>query len=247
MAARLRLMPDRSLRPGRHRLRVASYNIHRALGFNRRQDAQRIGAVIAELDADIVGLQAVDWHQDTGASPLGQLTRLPGYEAAAAPNICRQRGEYGNLLLSRGGVDAVRRIDLTVAGWEARGAIDADLRIGGRRLRVVVTHFGLRMRERWDQAARLRRLLTEPPERPAILLGDFNDWLPGSPSLQPLLRCCAAGRRAARFPAVRPVFALDRIFVYRLPVPAGNRVHASPLARHASDHLPVVAEVELPD
>ena len=41
------------------RIRVATYNIHKCRGLDRRTSAERIAAVIAELDADVVALQEV--------------------------------------------------------------------------------------------------------------------------------------------------------------------------------------------
>jgi endonuclease/exonuclease/phosphatase family metal-dependent hydrolase len=41
------------------RIRLATYNIHKCRGLDRRTSPQRIAAVIAELDADVVALQEV--------------------------------------------------------------------------------------------------------------------------------------------------------------------------------------------
>jgi endonuclease/exonuclease/phosphatase family metal-dependent hydrolase len=225
-------------------LRVASYNIHRAIGTDRRRDVGRIGAVIGELGADIIGLQEVDWHDDVHWQ-VEYLTHLPGYQAVTGANIRDHRGEYGNLLLTRPAVHEVRRIDLSMTRREPRGAIDADVDYGGKRLRVLVTHFGLRICERWRQAVRLRQALSERPDGATVLLGDFNDWSPGSLSLRPLLGMCRQSGAAATYPSRRPLFALDRILVRGLPPPSGFRAHASALARQASDHLPVIAQIHV--
>lgn len=201
--------------------------------------------MIAELRADIIGLQEVDWH-DERHWQVEYLAELPGYEAVAGSNIRDHRGEYGNLLLTRGGIEDIRRIDLTISWREPRGAIDADLNCAGKRLRVLVTHFGLGMHERWRQAARLHRALAERPGVATILLGDLNDWSPGSPTVRPLLRMCRSLGYAATYPSVWPVFALDRILVRGLPAASGFRAHTSPLARKASDHLPVIADIHVP-
>jgi endonuclease/exonuclease/phosphatase family metal-dependent hydrolase len=223
-------------------LRVASYNIHRAIGTDRRRDAGRIGAVIGELRADIIGLQEVDWHDDIHWQ-VEYLTHLPGYQAVTGANIRDHRGEYGNLLLTRVAVHEVRRIDLSMTRREPRGAIDVDVDYGGKWLRVLVTHFGLRIRERWRQATRLRQALSNRPDQPTVLLGDLNDWIPGSPSLWPLLRICRSFGCAATYPSTCPMFALDRILGRGLPTPISIRPHASALAREASDHLPIIAEI----
>lgn len=227
-------------------LSVATYNIHRAIGTDRCRDVSRIAAVIGELQADIIGLQEVDWQQSRNDWQLEYLAHLPGFHAVVGSNICDHRGSYGNLLLSRAAVRAVRRIDLTVPGREPRSAIDADLDCDGRTVRVIVTHFGLDVRERWRQSRLLRSAIESGPRDPILLLGDFNEWMPGSPSLRPLLTVCRQARQSASYPLSRPVFALDRVLVHGLPFPSGVRTHRSTLAHEASDHLPVVADIDLP-
>ena len=226
-------------------LRVATYNIHRAVGTDRRRDPGRIAAVIDELAADVIGLQEVDWHRDwhEAESPLEMLEHLSGYEAVPGPNLRDHRGHYGNLLLTRLPLAAVRRIDLSEAGREPRGAIDADLVTPWGGFRAIVTHLGLGPFERRRQAARLTRALAAEPAGPGVLLGDLNDWLPGSPTLKPLLALCDSARGPASFPARFPCLALDRALGFGLDRPPTLRRHASPLARIASDHLPVVMDI----
>lgn len=225
-------------------LRAASYNVHRAVGLDRRRDVGRTAAAVEELDADVVGLQEVDWRRGPheAAATAEALSRLPGYVAIEGPNLEDHRGRYGNLLLVRGEVETVRRIDLAEPGREPRGAIDADVRLRGRRLRVFVTHLGLAPLERRRQALRLAEALAEGPQGPALILGDFNEWIPWTPTLRPLLSLCARGPSPASFPAWRPFLALDRILMRGMPAPGTVRVHAGPSSRRASDHLPVVAE-----
>lgn len=226
-------------------MHFASYNIHRAVGSDRRRDAARISAVIGELRADVIGLQEVDWQHDheDETSQFEYLAELPGYLALAGPNLRDRRGHYGNLLLTRVAPRQVRRMDLSEPNREPRGAIDVDLEIGDEGVRVIVTHLGLGIGERRRQAARLRDAVARRPGQSTLLLGDFNEWIPGNPTLRPLLRVCGATARPATYPSFRPVLPLDRILTCALPVPPLVRSHVSPLSRTASDHLPLVAEV----
>ena len=230
-------------------LRVATYNIHRAVGTDRQRNPARIAGVLGELRADVVGLQEVDWHDEPGRrhAQFEYLARLPGYAAVAGPNLRDHRGHYGNLLLTHLPIRAVRLHDLSLDGREPRGAVDVDLALGDGSLRVIVTHLGLRVRERWRQAWALRRLLQQTPDRPTVLLGDLNDWLPGSPTVRPLLALCASRRHPRTFPSRRPLLALDRILTRALPMPKPPVAHRSATACVASDHLPVVADLHLPD
>ncbi|MEQ9640076.1 MAG: endonuclease/exonuclease/phosphatase family protein [Alphaproteobacteria bacterium] len=221
-------------------MRLATYNIHRAVGADGARDPHRIARVIAALEADVIGLQEVDWDDvpSDGASPYEVLHHLPGYAAVDGPNLRDHRGHYGNLLLTRWPVRTLRRHDISVARREPRGVIDADLAGPDGDLRVLVTHLGLRPRERRAQVERIAALLDD---KPTLLLGDLNDWMPGAPSLRPL-----TGRKLpgpASFPARLPLLALDRVVVLSGRFDPAISAHRGALARRASDHLPVVADI----
>jgi len=235
------------MRPKPNRLRFASYNVHRAVGSDRRRDLGRIAAVIGEVDADIVGLQEVDWqhdHNEEGAR-FELLSHLPGYQTVAGPNMRDHRGHYGNVLLTRVDVEEVRLVDFGPSKREPRGAIDVDCNVRGERLRIIVTHLGLGLLERWRQATRLRDIVSDRPGYPTVLLGDFNEWLRGSPTLRPLLEVCQTTAHPASYPSCWPIFSLDRILTHAVFSRPSARRHDTSLARKASDHLPVVADVEL--
>jgi len=228
------------------RLVVASYNVHRCVGQDGRCAPDRIAAVILELAADIVGLQEVDSQED-GTSELDQLAhlrRVTGMHAVAGPALVRKDIRYGNALLSRRPIDTVRHFDISVSGREPRAALDAEIDIQEQVVRVIVTHFGLRRPERRRQASLLLRLIREHSVRPLVLVGDFNEWIPRGPSLRRLHRTLGRSPAVRTFPARRPLFALDRIWVQPSSLLEQVSAHRSPLARGASDHLPLVATVK---
>ncbi len=234
------------------RFLVASYNIHRCYGRDGRHDPDRIARVIRELGADVVALQEVESmpSDEAGAEQAGldqfeYLAASTGFGVVPGPTLLSHRAQYGNVLLTRHPVTAVRKIDLSVAGREPRGAIDADLDVAGRSVRVIATHFGLRARERRRQVSRLSEALAADRDRLVILLGDFNEWRRRSPVLRAIHAHLGRDVAVRTFPAWRPIFALDRIWVQPRAVLDRVQAHASAAARVASDHLPVYASLVL--
>lgn len=230
-------------------IRVATYNIHRCVGTDGQRAPDRVAEVIRQIDADVIGLQEVDWQDDpdTGIPQPDLLASLTDYRAYAGPNLRDHRGHFGNLLLVRGAIGATRRIDISVPGREPRGAIEAEVETRGQRFRAVSTHFGLRHGERRAQAHMLAQQVLQGTSDPVLLLGDFNDWMPGAPALRPLAGHIARLGRAASFPARFPVFALDRLMVRGLEADGPVQVHRTALSGLASDHLPLFADIVATD
>lgn len=231
----------------RQALRVATYNVHGCVGFDGRYDPDRVARVLLEMRSDIVGLQEIDNHRPPrrGLHQLELLRRATGLTAVPGLNISSKRGEYGNALLTALPVTEVRRLDLSVPRHEPRGAIDADLIGPEGRLRVIVTHLGLRPSERRRQIAGILDALRPGPEPwpPTLLLGDINEWMPsGGVRVRALTGRFAADYRGRSFPAPFPIFFLDRIFAHPRPEQARFRVHSTRTSRWASDHLPALGE-----
>ena len=225
-------------------LRIASYNVHRAIGADRRSDPARILAVLREIDADVMALQEVEAHDD-GADMLAWLAKETGFHAIAGTTLLRHDGHYGNGILTRCPVREKRLCDLSWRGREPRGAIAADLECGGNRLRVVATHLGLRPAERREQVTQLLHLFKERPHDPSVLLGDLNEWLLWGRPLRRLHRHFKQTPAVATFPARAPFLALDRIWTHPRSMLRGIAAHKTALARRASDHLPLVATLEI--
>jgi endonuclease/exonuclease/phosphatase family metal-dependent hydrolase len=244
---------------------VATYNIHRCVGLDRIRDPARIANVINELNADVIGLQEVDGRgrriqnmlarrlgapaERRAANALDQFDYLAqklGGQAVRGPVMRGPKGNMTTALITRHKVAAVRALDLSLSATESRGAIDADLEIGGRLVRVIVAHLGLRVREREQQIARLCRAVQNSEDRPLIVMGDFNEWHLHRSTLSPLDERLGHATPVPSFPARFPLLSLDRIWVGRESLMTHLHVHRSPLARKASDHLPVRATIRLP-
>lgn len=227
---------------------VATYNVHRCVGNDRRLDPDRVAEVIASLDCDAVGLQEVDCqvHDDEGFDQLEHLARRVGtLHYVAGPTFRRASVTMGNAILSRPPVLARRWIDLSVRGREPRGALDVDLDVRGRRVRVVNTHLGLRPGERAWQAERLLASLSPGFEDVLVVMGDFNEWHRWGRARALLERELGGVSSRATFPAWRPWLALDRVWVRPHARVVDVRVVATPATRQASDHLPLRVEFDL--
>ena len=223
---------------------VATWNIHGGIGIDGRYSSARIVEVLNELDADIVALQEVA-SPEAHENFLHEIERETGYHVAAG--LLRQRvgSDFGNAVLSRYAFSEISRLDLAVRDYEPRGALDVCITVSTRQvLRVIGTHLGLRPRERREQVHRLIGAIERQVPHPTVLMGDLNEWYLWGRPLRWLHTHFREVPTAPRtFPSWRPMFALDRIWVS----PAGRlrrlARHASPLARMASDHLPLKAEI----
>ena len=237
---------DQSNSQGSADVVLCSYNIHAGVGRDGVFAPKRILAVLQEVNADAFALQEVEHHDVDGTDLPAYLARELGCVAVLGPTLLRERRHYGNVLLSRLRVREVRRIELSRPGREPRGAIDALLDRNGSPLRVLTTHLGLAPGER---RAQVRVLLDEirSHDRGAVtvLTGDLNEWYLWGRPLRWLRRHFSRARAPATFPSGRPVFALDRVVTQPASALRQVRAHASPLARVASDHLPLVSTIRI--
>lgn len=210
-----------------------------------RKDPGRIAEVLRELGADIVGLQEVDSKpgEDSGFELTRELAKTTDFHVTPGVTILRDDEHYGNVLLTGRRVSEVRRLDLSYPGREPRGAIDVDLDLEGESIRVIVTHLGLRPRERRVQVGKLLDVLMMEPDRLTVVMGDINEWLPGSRPLRWLRGRLGRPPAPRTFPAFFPLLSLDRIWVWPIRALLSIRAHNSPTARVASDHLPIAADV----
>jgi endonuclease/exonuclease/phosphatase family metal-dependent hydrolase len=225
--------------------KVATYNVHRCIGADNVYNPDRISAVLRSLKADLVGLQEVDSRMPAGPGmyQLDYLAVRMHAKAICGPCIQNECSHYGNALLTRLPVIDFRLIDLSVPGREPRGAIDVDIDAGGRVLRVIVTHLGCRAFERRRQIKRLIEYIGKGRRRPTVVMGDFNEWAPFSRGIRAINSHFGTTSARASFPSRFPVFSLDRIWVLGASRRATFHVEKSPLARIASDHLPLVAGI----
>lgn len=225
-------------------LRVVTYNIHSCVGGDRKYDPHRVLAVLREIDADVIALQEVGGYLVDDAEQADFFERELGMVMMTGLNLRRRRVQFGNALLVRGQIREAEQINLTVSRLEPRSAIDAVVDSASGSLRVIATHLGLLPRDRRQQIAIISALLDRRMQPLTLLLGDFNVFGPersvlyqiGAPRPLPKLRS---------FPARRPLMSLDRLWTIPNQRLLELRVHRTPLAVLASDHLPLVGEIDM--
>lgn len=226
----------------------ASYNVHKCVGVDRKFDPARVGAVIAEIGADVLAVQEADrrFGDRAGLLDLAAIERDAGLIRVPVVNDHAGHGWHGNVLFVR---EALLRDlhQVVLPGLEPRGALVADLDLAQGPVRVVGAHLGLLRQSRRMQIERLLAHAAESTDHPTVLMGDLNEWRRGrrsalhgfSPSFGPV------GHGAPSFPSYFPVLALDRILARPGRILGRVEAHDTPLARRASDHLPIKARVHL--
>lgn len=239
------------------KLRVLSYNIHKCIGgVDRRYEPSRIVEVIRKLDADVVMLQEVDAgvkrsNGDRQAELLGNELGLRYH--TWFPNVdIRGGGQYGNAILSRYPLIESTNIDLTLRFKKARSVLHGVLRVRhdevDRTVHVFNMHLGL---ARYERKRQLEMFLNSHPfsglhhDTPVVVGGDLNDVYGGLGQLLAPSGFRGIERRPLTFPAWGPLRALDAIFVRGAAELMKLSRCDSELARKASDHRPIVAEVRL--
>lgn len=233
----------------RVQIKVASYNIHKAVGLDRRRDPDRILTILREIDADVVALQECDrrYGRRMAVLPLDAIHGHTDYAPVPLSMKPDSLGWHGNALLVRKGIQLVEAVPVPLPVLEPRGAVRADLLVDGRRIRVVGMHLDLSgLRRRHQIESVLAHCAACEGDVSTVLMGDFNEWAPRGGCFRAFdgpWQVLAPGRS---FPSRRPMALLDRIVISPQWMVAGTGVHHSPLAAIGSDHLPVFAVLSLP-
>jgi endonuclease/exonuclease/phosphatase family metal-dependent hydrolase len=233
-------------------VRIVTYNIHRSRGLDRRTRPERIAAVLADIEPDIVALQEVIGPGLTGPGHAEEIGAALGMGWVMAPTREYRRHQFGNAILSRFPIRDHAQHDLSWKTCEPRNSMRASIDLGATGLlHVFNVHLGTALLERRYQAPRLAAWVHDRRVHgPRLVLGDFNEWGRGlvndvlaerlhSLSLFPHLK------RRRTYPGFFPLLHLDHIYfegdisVRRVELPRSRR------ALVASDHLPLVADLRV--
>lgn len=227
---------------------VASYNVHKCVGLDRRFDPQRTMEVISEIGADVIALQEADqrFGDRAGLLDLNAVERETGLVPVPLAGRLKSHGWHGNVVLFRkGSVSSARQIVLP--GAEPRGAVVVDLELEAGPLRIIAAHFGLLRHSRKLQAGTLLSAAELHSDKPTVLVGDLNEWRLGKRSSLRSLEPAFGPMHAIvpSFPSRFPVLALDRVMARPHHLLTEIEAHDTALARIASDHLPIRAVIRL--
>ncbi len=229
-------------------LTFASYNIHKAVGLDRRRDPERILAVLREINADVIALQEADRRFGDRASvlPRQMIDDHTPWRAVPLRSRPDSIGWHGNALLVRRGIEVSLAEPVRLPTLEPRGAICADLSFAGQPFRVVGLHLDLSgLRRRRQLRAVFDHLAADGDARPAVLMGDFNQWSHQRGAMREIDSGWQLITPGNSFPTRQPVAALDRIVASRHWTSREAGVHHSSLAARASDHLPIFARLSI--
>ncbi|GAA0727380.1 endonuclease/exonuclease/phosphatase family protein [Sphingomonas japonica] len=227
-------------------IRVASYNMRKGIGTDRRRSPERTLDVLREIDADVIALQEADRRFGARAAVITAhlLDEHSPWKAVPAAKRARSMGWHGNVVLVRKEAEITACEALHLPALEPRGAVACELRINGAMLRVVGMHLDLSGLWRRKQAAAVLAHLDGCDEAmPSVMMGDLNEWGRRG-CLLDFGRTHDFADTGPSFHARHPVGRLDRIMVSRGLRIAACGVHDSHAARTGSDHLPIWADIE---
>jgi endonuclease/exonuclease/phosphatase family metal-dependent hydrolase len=246
------------------KLRLLTMNVHKGFSaLGRRFVLPRLKQAIHTADADIVFLQEVVGENIKKAAKHPEWPAQAQHEYIAegsalahiyGKNAVYAAGHHGNAILSRYPMEVFERVDVSTNRFEQRGILYCLLKPPrGPALHCVCVHLGLFARSRRKQFRLLRSYIEEhvPAGAPLIVAGDFNEWRKGKKDeLETGLGMTDAGlavsgRKVRTFPALLPVFPLDRVYLRGLKAVSARILHTG-IWKNLSDHAAFCAEAELP-
>ena len=227
-------------------VKVASYNIRKGIGTDRRRRPGRVLEVLNEIGADIIALQEADrrFGLRHSALPPDLIAAETDYLPVPFETRAESLGHHGNAILVRRGFAVLMHDILRLPTIEPRGAVLADIDVGGHALRIVGMHLDLSgLRRRQQVRAVLAEVDHRTPPLPSVLMGDMNQWSHQGGMMDEFAGRHHLAQTGPSFHSQRPVARLDRIFVSHGLHIEDAGTHHSLKARQASDHLPVWAEL----
>jgi len=226
-------------------IRFLTWNVHGCVGRDGVCDPDRVARVLDAAQPDISALQEIDNRTTSAArDPFSYFGTLLGWTSVAARTLTARDGHYGHLVLSRWPIESLGELDLSVRWREPRKAIVGAVASPAGRIVVVAAHLGLLPFERRRQFARLKERIAAIPDRPLVVLGDFNDFPGRGLAERSLCPPLTATPELATYPSRLPLLPLDRIW-FSAPLELAAIATLNDAGR-VSDHLPLLASLRWP-
>jgi endonuclease/exonuclease/phosphatase family metal-dependent hydrolase len=227
-------------------VRFMTWNVHGCVGRDGVCDPDRIARVLEAAQPDISALQEIDNRTTTAAArdPFSYFGKLFGWTSVATRTLAARDGHYGHIVLSRWPIESLGEIDLSVRWREPRKAIVGAVASPAGRIVVIAAHLGLLPFERRRQLARLTERIASIPDRPLVVLGDFNDFPGRGLAERSLCPPLTATPELPTYPSRLPLLPLDRLW-FSGPFELATIATLQEASR-ASDHLPLLASLSWP-
>ena len=226
---------------------VASYNMRKAIGTDRRRRPERTLAVLGEFRPDIVALQECDRRFGERVSviaPEAILEHTP-WKPVVLGHRPGSLGWHGNAILVPKEAEVTEAVALDLPMIEPRGAVLVEIVLREQPIRVIGMHLDLSGLYRRRQARAILAEIASRPAMPTVMMGDLNEWSRNRGCLRDFSDRHIILETGASFHARQPMARLDRIIVSRNVEASAAGVHHSALARIASDHLPIWAKLAI--
>ncbi len=236
--------------------RILTYNVHACVGMDGQLSPERIARVIAQSGANIVCLQELDvFRRRSGnrdqAHAIAQCLAMR-YEFHHAWQLEEER--FGNSVLACYPMRVVEAKGLHhhQSDRSRRSALWVEIEIGdGVALQVINTHLSIYPKEQLIQARQLMEEWVQPASLlgPVIVCGDFNarpsskTWAAFASVLSDVESFDRNPTRATYFSPF-PFTRVDHIFVTPDLVAMKTQVVGTRIAKVASDHLPLMADLK---
>ena len=242
------------------RFTVLSMNVHKGLSpLHRYSTIYQLRQKMRIQHPDLLFLQELQ-QEHRGRMrrfsqwPLTELTNFLSedfwHDWHYGKNVEYRDGHHGNAILSKHPQQKGNNYDISAYRFESRGLLHSVTKLDGmdQPIHCFCVHLALfeRGRERQLEAI-IGHIQDLTQDGPTIVAGDFNDWrnrvsapmkAAGFDEVFEVL----TGSPAKTFPSVKPLLAMDRIYV------RGIKVHSAEILHEwlkLSDHLGITAELEL--
>ncbi len=229
-------------------IKVATYNVRKCVGLDRRRNPERTLCVLNEIDADIIALQEADkrFGQRDSCLPVELIDKMTTWKHVDFRVRPHSIGWHGNAILVRKEMDVRDARPLDLPMLEPRGAIEVIVHWKGQNIRVIGVHLDISgLWRRRQIRALLGHLDTVHSYMPTIIMGDFNQWSDRGALSEFAFHHHRIIKTPKSFHTSHPVAQLDRIIVSHDVTVDDSGCHISALSTRASDHLPVWAQLRL--